>query len=167
MSTIHESSNASDPATSCSSTLPSVDDQATSSCTLSSISDQATSSLTSPIINEQAANCLGQTSGISSVLHVESDQTKEYLQMVSADDCCGYKHADYLRVIDNDADYLHIVDDNHSTVSQTTKRAAVDLIILNVAVNLTASGNKTTIRLLKMMMLTKRLLVHNQITCKM
>jgi hypothetical protein len=108
---VHKISNVSGPATTCSSTPPGVNDQANSNSTVSSVSDQTTSSLTLSSVSKHAVNCFRQTNDVSSVQRIESDEVKEYLQLVSADDYSGYLH-----VIDNDADYLLVIDDNHFTV---------------------------------------------------
>lgn len=104
--------NFSDSATICNSTPPNVSDQAISNSTLSSNSDQVTSSIIPPSVSEQAANCFGQTSKISSFQHAESHEMIENVQIVAADE-----HPDYLQVIDQSANYLHIIDDNVGTVN--------------------------------------------------
>lgn len=115
MSVVHKISNVSGPATSCSSTPPGVNDQANSNSIMSSVSDQATTSLTPSSNSQQAVNCFRQTNDVSTVQHVERDEVKEYLQLVSVDDYSGHLHG-----IDNDTDYLHVIDDNHFTVMNET-----------------------------------------------
>jgi hypothetical protein len=86
-----------------------------------SLSDQATSSLTSSCVSEHAANCFRQTSELSSVQQVKSHEMKKYRQMASADEGSGC-----LPAVDNGADYLHIVDDNHCTVNDETSCNRLD-----------------------------------------
>jgi hypothetical protein len=81
----------------------------------------------------------------------------EYQQIVSADE-----NPDYLRVIDDDALYTRIIDDNINVVSN----GIMNLITLNRTVHPKPS-NKVTIHLLAMTLLTKRLLTTNQGTHKL
>jgi hypothetical protein len=128
MSTIHDSDNVSNPiTTSCeppracdqatsSTTLPSVSDQTASSTTPPSVSDQTTSSTTPPSVSDQTTNHFERFSALSSVQHVESFAMPEYQQIVSADE-----NHDYLRVIDDDALYTRIIDDNIDAVGNGIK----------------------------------------------
>lgn len=100
--------------------LPNVNDQATSSGKSLDISDQAASSFTPPTISEQAAYCFVQ-SKILGARHVEIYEMLEYPQVILVDE-----HSVHIHVVENNAGYLQIIDDNLSTFNDEPRCSELD-----------------------------------------
>lgn len=126
MSTIHNSSNVSHPASS-SYIPPSVGNQTNRSSycsTAVSVSDTATSrsSMSAADVSDQANNYFRTTCKTLKALRVESyEMTAHIMPIVSADE-----HPDYLQVIGEDADHLHTIDDNFSTINDEPGYSELD-----------------------------------------